>query len=58
MKFLRFELVNVNKRIKEAYSVKGDNETAYATYRAITGAGVQESWRYCKPLIKEWEGKK
>ncbi len=55
MKFLCFELVNVNKRIKEAYNA-GGKEAAYAAYRAITGADVRESWRYCKPLIREWKG--
>ncbi len=52
-------IVPLKKRIKEVYeAAKVDkNEAAYAAYRAITGASVQESWQYCKPLIKEWEGK-
>jgi hypothetical protein len=54
-------IVPLEKRIKEVYEaakVLDKNEAAYAAYRAITGASVQESWRYCKPLIKVWEGKK
>ena len=64
----KYAVVDIKKRVREAYgdmldtegaySHKPDNEAAYATYRAITGATVQESWKYCKPLIREWEGKK
>lgn len=63
MKFLGFILLNnrrgkyavvdIQKRIREVY-VKGDNEAAYATYRAITGATVQESWKVVKPWIRGW----
>jgi hypothetical protein len=60
MKFLFF--LNVEKRVKEAYGSKLDKEAAYAAYRYITGAGVQESHRAVKPWVKEWdkewEGKK
>lgn len=53
----KYAIVDIKKRLREVY-IKGDNEAVYATYRAITGATVQESWRYCKPLIREWEGKR
>lgn len=49
-------LINVKKRVHKAYD-NGGNEAAYAAYRAITGATVQESWKVVKPWIKEWEGK-
>jgi hypothetical protein len=49
-------LINVKRRVYEAY-ISGGNEAAYATYRAIKGADVQESWRTVKPWIKEWRGK-
>ena len=52
-----YAIVDINARLAYVY-VKGDNEAVYAAYRAITGATVQESWRYCKPLIRKWEGKK
>lgn len=65
MKLLGFEIINnrkgkyavvdIEKRVREVY-IKGDNEAAYAAYRAITGAGIQESWRVVKPWIKKWEG--
>jgi len=67
MKFLGFILINnrrgkyaivdINARLREVY-LTGDNEAVYATYRAIKGATNQESWQYCKPLIKEWESEK
>jgi hypothetical protein len=57
MKFLCFELVNTKKRVRSAY-IKGDNESAYAAYRAIMGVGVKESHEAVKPWLKEWEGKK
>jgi hypothetical protein len=50
-------IVNVKKRIEQVYLADG-REAAYAAYRAITGAGVQESHRAVKPWVKEWEGKK
>jgi hypothetical protein len=50
-------IVNIKKRVHEAYGSKLDKEAAYATYRAITGAGIQESHRAVKPWIAEWEGK-
>lgn len=53
----KYAIVDINKRIKEVY-IKGDNEAAYAAYRAITGATVQESWKVVKQWIKEWEEKK
>ena len=46
-------IINVKKRVHEAYA-SGGNEVAYATYRAITGVGVQESWRVVKPWIRGW----
>jgi hypothetical protein len=52
----RYTIVDIEKRVREVYA-NGDNEAAYATYRAITGASVQESWRVVKPWIKEWEAK-
>ena len=48
-----YRLINVKKRVYEAYT-GGGNEAAYATYRAIMGVGVQESWRVVKPWIREW----
>jgi hypothetical protein len=61
-------IVPLKKRIKEVYEaakVLDKNEAAYAAYRYImcpveqdSKKARQESWRYCKPLIKEWEGKK
>lgn len=53
----KYAVVDIEKRLREVY-IKGDNEAVYAAYRAITGATVQESWRYCKPLIRGWEGKR
>lgn len=53
----KYAVVDINERLKAVY-MHGDNEAVYATYRAITGATVQESWAYCKPLIKVWEGEK
>lgn len=52
----KYAIVDIEKRIRDIY-IKGDNEAAYAAYRAITGADVQESWRTVKPWIKKWEGK-
>ena len=49
-------IINVKKRVYEAYT-GGGNEVAYATYRAITGVGVRESWKVVKPWIREWRGK-
>ena len=53
----KYAIVDINERLQAVY-VKGDNEAVYAAYRAITGATNQESWQYCKPLIREWEGEK
>ena len=53
----KYAVVDINERLQAVY-MHGDNEAVYAAYRAITGATVQESWRYCKPLIRKWEGKK
>lgn len=50
----KFAVVDIKKRVREVY-IKGDNEAAYAAYRAITGATVQESWKIVKPWVKEWE---
>jgi hypothetical protein len=50
-------IVPLNKRLRDIY-IKGDNEAVYAAYRHITGKDTKESWRYCKPLIRVWEGKK
>jgi len=52
----RYAIIDIQKRIREVY-IKGNTESAYAMYRAITGAEVKESWRTVKPWIKEWEGK-
>lgn len=52
----KYIIVDIEKRIREVY-IKGDNEAAYAAYRAITRASVQESWKVVKPWIKKWEGK-
>ena len=57
MYILGYYLVPLNKRLREVY-IKGNPEDVYAAYRAITGADNKASWRYCKPLIKMWEGKK
>jgi len=57
----KYAVVDINARLREVYSEaykECRNEAVYAAYRMITGATVQESWRYCKPLIKLWEGKK
>ena len=51
-----YRLINVKKRVHDAYK-SGGNEAAYATYRAIMGATVQESWRVVKKWIKDWEDK-
>ena len=53
----RYAIIDIKKRIREVY-IKGNNEAAYAAYRIITGASVQESWHVVKPWIKKWEGKK
>lgn len=53
----RYVVVDIKQRIREVY-IKGNNEAAYAAYRAITGATVQASWMVVKPWIMEWEGKK
>lgn len=50
-------LINVKRRVYEAYII-GGSEAAYATYRAITRATVQESWKIVKKWIKVWEEKK
>ena len=52
----KYAVVDIKKRIREVY-IKGDNESAYAAYRAITGADIKESWRVVKPWIREWGGK-
>ena len=52
----RYVVVDIKQRIREVY-IKGDNESAYATYRAITGATVQESHKAVRPWLNEW-GKK
>ena len=52
----RYAIIDIKKRIREVY-IKGNSESAYAMYRAITGADVKESWRIVKPWIREWEGK-
>ena len=49
----KYAIVDVKQRVYEAY-VNGGNEAAYATYRAIKGADVQESWRVVKPWIRGW----
>ena len=67
MKFLGFILINnrrgkyaivdIKARITSIYLADG-REAAYLAYRNIMDTGVQESWAYCKPLLREWEGKK
>lgn len=59
--FGKYIVVDVKNRTFEAYTVAkvpDKNEAAYATYRAITGATVQESYKAVRPWLKEWEGKK
>ena len=61
MFILGYYLVPLNKRLHEAYTETNKeyrNEAVYAAYRHITGEDTKASWRYCKPLIKMWEGKK
>ena len=53
----KYAIVDINERLQAVY-IHGGTEAAYAVYRAIMGATVQESWRYCKPLVRKWEGKK
>jgi hypothetical protein len=52
----RYAIIDIKNRIREIY-IKGNSESAYAAYRTITGAGIQESWHTVKPWIREWEGK-
>jgi len=52
----RYAIVDIKKRIREVY-IKGDNESAYAAYRAITGETVQDSHKVVRPWLNEWEGK-
>ncbi len=54
MRIFGFEIINIKRHIHKAYT-NGGNEAAYAAYRAITGATVQQSWRKVKPWIKVWE---
>ena len=61
MYFLGYCIVPLNKRLREAYAEAKEgyrNEAVYAAYRYITGEDTKASWRYCKPLIRVWEGKK
>lgn len=51
----KFAIIDIEKHVRAAY-IKGDNESAYAAYRTITGAGIQESWHTVKPWIKQWGG--
>ena len=51
----RYVVIDIKQRIMEVY-IKGDNESAYAAYRAITGATVQESHKAVRPWLNEWEG--
>lgn len=48
----RYAIIDIQKRIREIY-IKGNSESAYAAYRIITGASIQESWRVVKPWIKK-----
>jgi len=52
----RYAVVDIEQRIISIYLADG-REAAYAAYRNIMDTGVKESWRVCKPWIKEWEGK-
>jgi hypothetical protein len=52
----RYAVVDIKWRVREVY-ING-NEVAYAAYRAITGATVQESHKAVRPWLNEWEGKK
>ena len=52
----KYAIIDIQKRIRDVY-IKGNSEAAYAAYRIITGASVQESWGVVKPWIREWEGK-
>ena len=63
MKIGRFEIINIEKRVKEIYYNRGGfdsdrKEVAYAGYRVITRANIQESHVVVKKWIKGWEGEK
>ena len=61
MRIFNLVILNIKNHVYKAYQnsdKKHNNEAAYATYRAVTGASVAESWRVVKPWIKKWEGKK
>lgn len=49
----KYAIVDVKQRVHEEY-INGGNEAAYAAYRAIMGVDAKESWRVCKPWVKEW----
>ena len=53
MKLLGIAIIRIKKRVHQEY-IKGGNEAAYATYRAITGATIQEGWKKVKPWVREW----
>lgn len=59
----RYAIVDIVERVREAYGIddseynRRNTEGAYAIYRILTGASIQESWRVVKPWIKIWEGK-
>jgi|LFRM01.1.fsa_nt_gb hypothetical protein len=59
MRIFNLAILNIKNHVYKAYQNNNkSNEAAYAAYRIITGASVQESWHVVKPWIKKWEGKK
>ena len=58
MRIFNLAILNIKNHVYKAYQNNNkSNEAAYAAYRAVTGASVQESWHVVKPWIREWEGK-
>lgn len=53
MKIGCFEIINVEKRIKEIYGSKKDTEAAYLAYRVIRGVDIKESHRVVKNWLKK-----
>lgn len=59
MRLFNLVILNIKKHVYRAYQnsdKKHNNEAAYAAYRAVTGASIQESWGIVKPWIREWGG--
>ena len=54
MRIFNLAILNIKNHVYKAYQNNNkSNEAAYAAYRAVTGASVQESWRVVKPWIRE-----